>query len=216
MKENHRGCSGRLVALALLVLGSACNLQPLRSEQLYGAAEADAAVTDAAAEDAAREAMTASLDARPADVTADDGPPPDAAAPDLAPDAAAPDLAPDRTPEAAPEPACDLGNVNGSVSGTVIDACNQHPLYQAQVGIAGKHTCAWVLKGSFFIPGLPVGCDLTLTSGLAGYADYVMVVHTKPNGNPNVTIALQRQGGCATEALPAPMCSCTDNSCAHP
>jgi hypothetical protein len=201
----------RWLGLGLLVPLAACAVEPLRSEQLYESLATDAAtVPDAGGAEAGSgdpdtgplAAPDLAADVAPADTTA-----PDATAPDLSP--------PDRTPDADPDPNCDYSNLNGSISGSVWDDCNGAPLANAQIGIAGKHTCSWDGKGSYDIPGLPVGCDKTLTSARAGFKPFAIAVHVNRNGITRADIRLERVAPCnpSEPTPPAEKCVCTDATC---
>jgi hypothetical protein len=197
--------SSRLVWLGLIAASSAaCAVDPLSSEQLYGPLGGD--VIDAAA------------DVRVAQ--SDTEPPPDIAAPDLASAevAGAEVAAPDVSPPDVEDVVCDADNLNGSVSGVVLDACTGKTLDSVQVGVGGKHICAFQLKGSWDISGLPVGCDKTLTSGRPGFKPYMSTIHLERNGNPGITIRLEREATCdpTTPPPPAPACMCSEPGCVRP
>jgi hypothetical protein len=169
------------------LLLAACSVDPLTAAQLYGG-PGDAAVAAGAPAPAA-DAPAALPDARS---TA----PPDGAPP---------------PPDAAPAASCRMTDLGGSVSGDVFDDCDGQPL-EALVGIGGKHTCSFQGKGSFYIPGLPVGCDLWLTSKREGYHEHGETVTIKPNGNPGLRIRLRRQTPCPAPR-PAGACQCTGPTC---
>jgi hypothetical protein len=176
-----------LIALAL----GACGVQPLRSEELYpgpvnGGPGADAAIADATPADAALADM-----ATPDTMTA--------------PDAM-------MIPDTAVDPSCGQGDT-GSVSGYISDACNGYPIDDAQVGIAGKHGCSWTGKGSFDLPGLPVGCERTLVIMRAGYKIWSMPILLKPTGNAGIAVRLEREGGCTTMPPATSACTCIDGTC---
>jgi hypothetical protein len=184
----------RFASLGLILASTlACGVEPLRGEQLYGPLADDA-----------RDAS--------ADVLVID------AAEVPAPDVAPPDKTPDKTSDTDIDPACDYSNLNGSVSGWFVDACNGAVLDSAQVGLGGKHTCAWQGKGSFDISMLPVGCDKTLTTARAGFKPYTATIHLQRNGNPSIEIRLEREQPCDPQvpSPPAPKCVCADAACTQP
>jgi hypothetical protein len=197
--------SQRFVSRALLVASlSACAVEPLRSEQLYGGrlTEDASAASDGGAADTRETAVEA------------EAPPPDTSPDDAGADLALPDVAPDGDPD----PACDYTNLNGSVSGWVVDACSGQPLDGTQVGVGGKHTCSFKGKGSFDVYMLPVGCDKTLTAARPGFKPYIATVHLKRDGNASVEIRLERMEPCDPQAPspPAPACVCHDPACTQP
>jgi hypothetical protein len=185
--------------LACVALG-ACGIEPLRGEELYGAraeTPADAAVSDGPRPDADRAPDVAAM----ADATTSDAPAIDVAV----------DAPPDLSPDGPVNPSCNEQGQNGSVSGVISDACSHAPIDDAQVGIAGKHSCAWRGKGSFDLDRLPAGCDRTLVIMRAGYRVFSLPVHIDPNGNPGIQVLLEREGGCATTPPATSACTCVDS-----
>jgi hypothetical protein len=178
--------SQRLVLAVLFsgVLG--CDLPPLTTEALEGTGGSVDAATPSPSPDAR---VDAAIDAAPD--------PMDAAI----------DTAIDTTPT------CSPSSEQGVFSGQVLDACDPAVVLDAHVGIAGKHTCAFANKGSFFFSGLPVGCALTVTATRIGYLPYQDVVAIPPGGRAGHTIRLEREAGCASTTPTGPACRCDEPGC---
>ncbi len=170
---------------------AACDVAPLRGADLF---EADAGAAGAGG-----------------------APPRDAAAePDLPADrdaAAERDAAADRdAPGADAAPVvCVPRGTSGLLSGQVTDACTGRPI-EAQVGIAGFHTCSFPGKASYHFAGLPTGCRLTLTAAKRGYVPFSRKV-VIPEGGDGIDIELVWEGGCAAAPPPETACRCDATIC---
>jgi hypothetical protein len=172
---------------------SACDLSPLTREALFAAAGSgfeDAGTAESERSDAAN------LGAAEAGPIVGD---------------TAPDAGPQTDAVSAP-PRCEPASHDGLLSGAVVDKCTGEYL-EAQVGIAGRHTCSFVGKGSFFFRDLPTGCVLTLTSAKPGYALFVRELVVPPEGS-SVLIELERAASGCTDPPPAPTaCRCEQPTC---
>jgi hypothetical protein len=97
----------------------------------------------------------------------------------------------------------------GMLSGTVIDPCSGQGL-DARIGIAGQHQCSAAAKGSYFVSGLPLG-RLKLAALKDGYELYGDTVEIVPGGVIR-DIRMVRTGGCGSTP-PVSHCTCTEPSC---
>jgi hypothetical protein len=103
------------------------------------------------------------------------------------------------------------------VSGAVTNACTGD-IIDALVGIAGRHTCSFAGKGSFFIriDDVPAGVTVTLTAAKKGYHPYSAQVVLDRSGVPH-DIALVPDPDCASNPRPATeACVCQLPSCVQP
>jgi hypothetical protein len=122
----------------------------------------------------------------------------------------------------APRPVAD-GGAGGTappiaVSGGVYSACDGAAL-DALVGIAGRHTCSFRGKGSFFfrIDDLPAGVMVTLTAAKPGYRPYSVALDLDRGGVIHDVRLVPAEGDCASNPQPATSaCSCTMPSCVSP
>jgi hypothetical protein len=102
---------------------------------------------------------------------------------------------------------------SGMLSGTVSDACTGAGI-SALVGIAGQHVCSYQTKGSYFVNGLPLGM-LKLAAAKTGYELYGDTVEIATGGVVH-DIRMVRVGGCDAGAPADNACSCTTSSCLPP
>lgn len=200
-------CGTAIISL----LSGGCDMQSLRSSQLFGGRDAasDAAATDAAVDgdgDAGRDVVV------DAPEVSTDGAALDASAAVDAIDATDAVAATDATDGASPVDTAPEVAALGMLSGTVRDTCTLNGL-DALVGIAGRHTCSYPQKGSYFIRAVPLG-TLKLAAAKDGYALYEATIEIVPGGNiHNIDMVPATAAGCA--ALPSPplACTCTTPTC---
>jgi hypothetical protein len=215
------------VAIAVALAGSACDMRPLTSADLYGAAHGGNAGSahggnagaanggNAGGGNGGGAAGASGWDAAGGGEGGLDGGPDDAAdaGPGDAPDAGCPQtcaadqFCDELTGRCAPRAG------SGMLSGVVTDACSGAAL-SALLGIAGQHSCSYFGKGSYFFSGLPVGM-LKLAAAKEGYELYGVTVEIRAGGVIR-DVAMTRIGGCAAPAPPDNPCTCTTSSCTAP
>jgi hypothetical protein len=190
-------------AAMLSVASAGCDMQSLRSSELFGARDAAAEAAPDSAVDVGPDAvdsaaeMSTAYDALDASAAIDSSDASDAA--DATDGAAAVDTAPD------------LAAV-GMLSGTVRDTCTNSGL-DALVGIAGRHTCSYPQKGSYFIRAVPLG-TLKLAAAKDGYALYEATIEIVPGGNVHdIDMVPAADAACAALPSPAVACTCTTPTC---
>jgi hypothetical protein len=209
---------GVLVALAGLALAAACDVRPLTSRELYGAAgTSGGAGTGGGAGhgDAGGGAGTGAEAGSGGG--AGTGGAADGGAGAGMPDALVSEPAPEAPVSAcgAPCPAtqfCDELTVRcvdragtSHISGQVYDLCS-NDIVDALVGIAGQHACAFRAKGAYYFTGIPVG-KLKLGAARAGYVVYGEAVDIPPGGLVK-DIYMMREGGCTAPRPTGPACMC--------
>jgi hypothetical protein len=171
-------------AALMSALTGGCDMQSLRSSELFGGRDAATDGVPDAVVDRTSDASDANDAGGGTDAT--DG----GAALDTAPDVAA----------------------MGMLSGTVIDTCTRNGL-DALVGIAGRHTCSYPQKGSYFFRAVPLG-TLKLAAAKEGYALFEATIEIVPGGNiHNIEMVPAGDGGCAALPSPAIACTCTTPTC---
>jgi hypothetical protein len=124
---------------------------------------------------------------------------------------------PDATRPPDTDPACVPRSRDGLFSGAVVDFCTGQAI-NANVGIAGQHTCTFAQKGSFHFSGLPVGCNLTVSATREGYRSHYATVVIETGGTSIYVIRLERMTDPACQG-PAPSgaeCRCDTAGCVAP
>ena len=135
------------------------------------------------------------------------------------PDAAAPAPAPagdaDVTPPPPPDGPPPGGGITVILSGVVRNKCTGEAI-DALVGIAGKHTCSFTLKGSYFfrLEDLPANVRLTISAQKKGFAHFTDVLLVTPGGNTYNIDLVPDTGTCASNPRPeSEECVCTAPNC---
>jgi hypothetical protein len=122
----------------------------------------------------------------------------------------------------APQPVADAGAPAASVpvvvSGGVYSACDGQSL-DALVGIAGRHTCSFLGKGSFFfrVDDVPPGVTVTLTAAKPGYRPYSAPLRLDRSGVIHEVRLSPAEGDCLSNPRPVTTtCSCSMPTCVPP
>ena len=212
------------VALTVAAAAGGCDLRPLRSADLYGAAGAPGRggaggaagqggaggaagnAGESGGGGSARGGAGGGLGGAGGQPVTDAGV--DQSMPDGPPSGCAQPCNPDQfcdelTNQCAPR----IGT--GMLSGIVVDACSRAGL-DARIGIAGRRLCSAADKGSYFLSALPLG-RLKLAAVKDGYELYSATVEIVAGGAIH-DIVLVRAGGCQSPP-PVSRCTCTDATC---
>jgi hypothetical protein len=209
-----------LTSITVLTLVAGCEVRPLRSADLYGAAGAGptgagglgiagagglggaAAGTGGLGGAAGQAVEDAAVDEGTPDAPVSDGGTDGLSSP--CPQTCASDQFCDElTNHCVPRAG------TGMLSGSVLDPCSGQGV-DARIGIAGRHQCSAVGKGSYFLAGLPLG-RLKLAALKDGYELYGDTVEIVPGGVVR-DIRMVRTGGCGSTP-PVSRCACTEPSC---
>jgi hypothetical protein len=203
------GVRSLFAAGLVAVLLPACDVRPLRGDELFGAPDAsvDATVDVAVGPDVSVDA-TVDIAVGPdvgADASADGSDAVGACGMPCASDQLCDELT----------GTCVARTGPGILSGVVFDKCGAMPL-GALVGIAGRQQCSFQGKGAYFFNDLPLG-KLTLAAALAGYDATSTTIEIVPGG-VRQDLTLTRTGaapggdGCDV-ARPQTVCTCTAPTC---
>jgi hypothetical protein len=178
-----------LFALALIVT-AACDVRPLTSRELYGAAG------------------TGGMDAGGVDATDGAAPPtdvsPEVPASPCAQVCSVEQFCDELTRKCVPQTGL------GVLSGAVIDDCTNQSI-DARVNILRRRRCSYPGKGAYSFTGLPL-IQLTLTAWKENYQRYEAVVEIVSGGVIH-DIHMVRVGGCAAPAPEPVACVCDGPDC---
>jgi hypothetical protein len=213
--------------LAIVVGGAACDVRPLTSRELYGAAGTSGRAGTGGVAGTSGAAGTSGVAGAGGEggAAGTGGATPDGGAGTGMPDATVSEPAPEAPVSACGAPCpptqfCDELTVRcvdragtSHISGQVYDACS-NDIIDALVGIAGQHACAYQRKGAFYFTGIPVG-PLKLSAAKEGYVVYGEPVDIPAAGLVK-DIYLMREGGCMAPRPMGPLCTCPTGETCQP